>query len=201
VGRRYGTLEKNAVLQISLALGHLLQIRGAQVYYSRTADETVSLFDRIYGSIQGARGGNNPRYDAAGGTTVSHKWRLLTVHLNAPNDPQSTFNRIEIFRKRSGYSTEAVELAQNMVDQSSRFSDTWNATHYVGRWTVTPAGCAPDDTDPTCDLYTIAYSKPVGFNVYSEAGYLTNEDFEEDLVNGTLVGDLAYGYYRAFVDY
>ena len=201
VGQTYGTLEKDAALQISLALGALLQSHGAQVYYSRTADETVSLFDRIYGSIQGARGGNNPRYDAAGGITVSHKWRLMSIHLNAPNDPQSEFNGIEIFRKRSGYRPEAVELAQNMVDQSSRFSNTWNATHYVGRWTQTPDGCTPNDPDPTCDLYTIAYSRPAGFNVYSEVGYLTNEDFEEDLVNGSLVSDLAYGYYRAFVDY
>lgn len=200
-GRVYGTLEKNAALQISLALGTLLQSHGAQVFYSRRVDETVSLSDRIYGAIQGARGGNNPRYYAAGGTNVSGKWRLLSVHLNAPNDPNSNFNRIEIFRRRVGYRPEAVELAQNMTDQASRFSDTWNNIHYKGPWTVIPDGCQTNDPRPICDLYTIAYSQPSNFNVYSEAGYLTNEDFEEDLVNGTLVTDLAYGYYRAFVDY
>lgn len=108
-----GTLEKNWNLQIGLALGDILggqRGHGAYVYYSRTSDETVSLYDRVYGPIRsGNRGGNNTLYNFNHQGNPNN-WRLISIQLNGAGDTNTNYT--STWYRYQTPNQQSIELAQ-----------------------------------------------------------------------------------------
>ncbi len=120
---------------------------------------------------------NNNLYQSGG--TINN-WRLISIHLNGASDPATNYT--STWYRYQTPNAPSQELARAFATQIGR---TTNLTSYA--WTE--------------DLEMTRCTEPIGYNILTESGFLTNAAFENRLLDQGFASSLADAHYRSAVDY
>ncbi|HKP54928.1 MAG TPA: S-layer homology domain-containing protein [Chloroflexia bacterium] len=120
---------------------------------------------------------NDDTRDREGGDNIN--WRFVSIHLNCC---LTASNRVETY-----YSIDTTAAGIDLADKALTRIEM----------DVSGTGNFTDEKD----VLVLNGADPEGYNILTESGHLTYGDFEDDLIGGQLVGQLAYEHYRALVDF